>query len=211
MSSTKGLTMLNDQDFSRNRFSKNNSSNSLSKNRLSSRKLSNSNLSNNKLTNQTALIKRVATGVVLGCLLLPLAACTQESPSVLGTVERDRLTLIAPVGELITQVNVVEGQQVKAGEVLLTLDSTSANARLALRQAELEQAKAKLSEAVTGARLEDIERAKAVLDGANASVKEAQRAFERTNRLYATKVLSQADLDTARAARDTSLAKQAEA
>ncbi|MCB2381487.1 HlyD family efflux transporter periplasmic adaptor subunit [Shewanella sp. SR1] len=206
MSSTKGLTMLNDQDFSRNRFSKNNSSN----NRLSSSKLSNSKLSNNKLTNQTALIKRVATGVVLGCLLL-LAACTQESPSVLGTVERDRLTLTAPVGELITQVNVVEGQQVKAGEVLLTLDSTSANARLALRQAELEQAKAKLSEAVTGARLEDIERAKAVLDGANASVKEAQRAFERTNRLYATKVLSQADLDTARAARDTSLAKQAEA
>ncbi|ABN61038.1 HlyD family secretion protein [Shewanella baltica] len=206
MSSTKGLTMLNDQDFSRNRFSKNNSSN----NRLSSSKLRSSKLSNNKLANQTALAKRVATGVVLGCLLL-LAACTQESPSVLGTVERDRLTLTAPVGELITQVNVVEGQQVKAGEVLLTLDSTSANARLALRQAELEQAKAKLSEAVTGARLEDIERAKAVLDGANASVKEAQRAFERTNRLYATKVLSQADLDTARAARDTSLAKQAEA
>lgn len=206
MSSTKGLTMLNDQDFSRNRFSKSNSSNkSLSNNSLSSSKLR-----NNKLSNQTALIKRVATGVVLGCLL-QLAACSQESPSVLGTVERDRLTLTAPVGELITQVNVVEGQQVKAGEVLLTLDSTSANARLALRQAELEQAKAKLSEAVTGARLEDIERAKAVLDGANASVKEAQRAFERTNRLYATKVLSQADLDTARAARDTSLAKQAEA
>ncbi|MGE6435789.1 HlyD family secretion protein [Shewanella baltica] len=211
MSSTKGLTMLNDQDFSRNRFSKNNSSNkSLSNNSLSSSKLRNNKLSNNKLTNQTALIKRVATGVVLGCLL-QLAACSQESPSVLGTVERDRLTLTAPVGELITQVNVVEGQQVKAGEVLLTLDSTSANARLALRKAELEQAKAKLSEAVTGARLEDIERAKAVLDGANASVKEAQRAFERTNRLYATKVLSQADLDTARAARDTSLAKQAEA
>ncbi|MGI2131197.1 HlyD family secretion protein [Shewanella baltica] len=211
MSSTKGLTMLNDQDFSRNRFSKSNSSNkSLSNNSLSSSKLRNNKLSNNKLTNQTALIKRVATGVVLGCLL-QLAACSQESPSVLGTVERDRLTLTAPVGELITQVNVVEGQQVKAGEVLLTLDSTSANARLAQRQAELEQAKAKLSEAVTGARLEDIERAKAVLDGANASVKEAQRAFERTNRLYATKVLSQADLDTARAARDTSLAKQAEA
>lgn len=216
MSSTKGLTMLNDQDFSRNRFSKSNSSNkslsnnSLSSSKLRNNKLRNNKLSNNKLTNQTALIKRVATGVVLGCLL-QLAACSQESPSVLGTVERDRLTLTAPVGELITQVNVVEGQQVKAGEVLLTLDSTSANARLALRQAELEQAKAKLSEAVTGARLEDIERAKAVLDGANASVKEAQRAFERTNRLYATKVLSQADLDTARAARDTSLAKQAEA
>lgn len=154
---------------------------------------------------------KILTHVSVGCVILLLVGCTEAPPRVLGTVERDRLTLTAPVGELITQVNVVEGQQVKAGEVLIQLDTTSANARLALRQAELEQAKAKLSEAVTGARLEDIERAKAVLDGANASVKEAQRAFERTNRLFATKVLSQADLDTARAARDTSFAKQAEA
>ncbi|GIU10638.1 ABC drugE1 family efflux system MFP [Shewanella morhuae] len=153
---------------------------------------------------------RVIITVSLGCLML-LVGCTESAPRVFGTVERDRLTLTAPVGELITQVNVVEGQQVKAGEVLLLLDTTSANARLALRQAELEQANAKLAEAITGARLEDIKKAKAVLDGANASVKEALRAFERTQRLFATHVLSQADLDTARAARDTSLAKQTEA
>lgn len=154
---------------------------------------------------------RKMIGPIFGCLLLQLMGCSDESPRVFGTVERDRLTLTAPVGELISQVNVVEGQQVKAGEVLLRLDATSANARLALRQAELEQAKAKLAEAVTGARLEEIEKAKATLDGANASVKEALLNFERTKRLFATKVLSQADLDAARAARDTSLAKQAEA
>lgn len=150
-------------------------------------------------------------GSLFGCLLLQLVGCSDEPLRVFGTIERDRLTLTAPVGELITQVNVVEGQQVKEGEILLRLDATSANARLAQRQAELEQAKAKLAEAVTGARLEDIEKAKAALDGANASVKEALLSFERTHRLFATKVLSQADLDAARAARDTSLAKQAEA
>ena len=150
-------------------------------------------------------------GLLFGCLLLQLMGCSDDPLRVFGTIERDRLTLTAPVGELITQVNVVEGQQVKAGELLLMLDTTSASARLAQRQAELEQAKAKLTEAVTGARLEDIEKAKAALDGANASVQEALLNFERTNRLFATKVLSQADLDTARAARDTSLAKQAEA
>ncbi|MGL6013537.1 MAG: biotin/lipoyl-binding protein, partial [Shewanella oncorhynchi] len=107
---------------------------------------------------------KILTHVSVGCVILLLVGCTEAPPRVLGTVERDRLTLTAPVGELITQVNVVEGQQVKAGEVLIQLDTTSANARLALRQAELDQAKAKLSEAVTGARLEDIERAKAVLD-----------------------------------------------
>ncbi|MDN5501136.1 MAG: HlyD family efflux transporter periplasmic adaptor subunit [Shewanella sp.] len=144
-------------------------------------------------------------------LLLQLTACGDESSRVLGTVERDRLTLTAPVGELIKRINVVEGQQVQAGEVLLELDSTAAQARLSQRHAELKQAKAKLAEAVTGARSEDIDKARAALDGANASVKEAQQSFERTQRLFKTKVLSQADLDAARAARDTSLAKQAEA
>ena len=144
-------------------------------------------------------------------LLLQLTACGDESPRVLGTVERDRLTLTAPVGELIKRINVVEGQQVQAGEVLLELDSTAAQARLGQRQAELKQAQAKLEEAVTGARSEDIDKARAALDGANASVKEARQNFERTQQLFKTKVLSQADLDAARAARDTSLAKQAEA
>lgn len=149
--------------------------------------------------------------IMFAAALLLLAGCGDESPRVLGTVERDRLTLTAPVGELIHKINVVEGQQVKAGEVLLELDSTAVNARLAQRQAELKQAQAKFDEAVTGARLEDIDKARAVLNGANASVKEAKQSFERTQRLFKTKVLSRADLDAARAAKDTSLAKQAEA
>lgn len=157
------------------------------------------------------LLVRVVTGLMMGGSVLLLAACNDNSSMIFGTVERDRLTLSAPIGEVITQINVVEGQHVKAGDVLLTLDSTSAHARLALRQAELAQSNAKLLEAVTGARLEDIARAKAVLDGANASANEAQRAFERTQRLFTTNVLSQADLDTARAVRDNSIAKQAEA
>mgnify|MGYP006185090205 CR=1 FL=1 len=149
---------------------------------------------------------KLVTSLLVAALLLQLTACGDESPRVLGTVERDRLTLTAPVGELINRINVVEGQQVQAGEVLLELDSTAAQARLSQRQAELKQAQAKLAEAVTGARSEDIDKARAALDGANASVKEAQQSFERTQRLFKTKVLSQADLDAARAARDRVLA-----
>ncbi|WP_082389601.1 HlyD family efflux transporter periplasmic adaptor subunit [Shewanella sp. Sh95] len=173
----------------------------------------------NRLTVMSVMARRLSpqrwgkmlANLLGAALLLQLTACGDESPRVLGTVERDRLTLTAPVGELINRINVVEGQQVQAGDVLLELDSTAAKARLGQRQAELKQAQAKLEEAVTGARSEDIDKARAALDGANASVKEAQQNFERTQRLFKTKVLSQADLDAARAARDTSLAKQAEA
>lgn len=152
----------------------------------------------------------ITTSVILVCLLLQLMGCTDGAPRIFGTVERDRLTLTAPVSELISQVNVVEGQQVKEGEVLVRLDSTSANARVALRQAELKQAQAILAEALNGSRSEDINKARAALRGANANVKEALQNFDRVRQLFTTRVLSQADLDAARAVRDTSLAKQAE-
>ncbi|MGL5390332.1 MAG: HlyD family secretion protein, partial [Shewanella sp.] len=148
--------------------------------------------------------------LALGSVLF-LLGCNDAAPRVFGTVERDRLTLTAPVGELISQIYVAEGAKVLAGAPLLELDATSAKARLALRQAELEQAQAKFAEAKTGARAEDIAKAKAVLAGANASVNEAERAFARSRQLFAAKVLSQADVDEARATRDTQLAKQAEA
>lgn len=156
------------------------------------------------------LIQEIILIVALGGAFV-LGGCSGESPRVFGTVERDRLTLTAPVGELISHIYVVEGQQVKAGERLLELDATSAKARLALKQAELEQANAKLAEALTGARIEEREKAKAVVDGANASLKDAVRAYDRSVQLFASKVLSQADVDAARTQRDTALAKQAEA
>ncbi|NMH66978.1 HlyD family secretion protein [Shewanella salipaludis] len=148
---------------------------------------------------------------VVICMLALLAGCSQEAPRVFGTVERDRLTLTAPVGELLASVNVVEGQRVSAGETLLSLDATAANARVAQRVAELAEAKARLAELATGARIEAIARAKAALAGARASVTEAKQGFERTERLFNTKVLTEADLDAARAARDTAIARQAEA
>lgn len=148
--------------------------------------------------------------VPLLCLLL-LTGCSEEKPRVFGTVERDRLTLTAPVNETIASINVVEGQLVSAGQVLLTLDDRLAMSRCNQRQAELAQAQAKLNELVAGARSEALARAQATLAGSNASVTEAQQAFERTERLFATRVLTQADLDKARANRDTAIAKQTEA
>lgn len=148
-------------------------------------------------------------------LLLPLfmllTGCIEDAPRVFGTVDRDRLTLTAPVAELVASVNVREGQLVKAGDVLLTLDTTAATARIAQYEAELAEKNAFLAELVKGPRVEDIARAQAVLAGASAMLTEAEHRFERTQRLYNTKVLTQADSDAARAARDSAIAKQDEA
>jgi HlyD family secretion protein len=155
----------------------------------------------------------ISRGLVCGllCSLLMLQACNEQAPRVFGTVERDRLTLTAPVGNTLISIEVIEGQQVEAGQVLLSLDPTEADAMLALRHAELAKAKALLAELQAGARIESIARAQAALAAADASVKETQQAFLRTQRLLATKVLTQADFDRVSAARDTAVAKKSEA
>ena len=150
--------------------------------------------------------------VMLVCaLVLLLTACTDAEPRVFGTVERDRLTLAAPVGEIIASVNVREGQTVRAGEVLLTLDSHAARLYVDQRQAEFAEARAKLAELVAGARKEDVAQAQALLAEAQAKLQETQQGFIRSERLFNSQMQTQADLDGARAARDTARAKQAQA
>ena len=58
-----------------------------------------------------------------------LSACTEEAPQALGTLEYDRVTLPAPSAERIVSIAVREGQQVEAGETLLTLERTRSAAQ----------------------------------------------------------------------------------
>jgi len=143
--------------------------------------------------------------------IVVLAGCSDDTPRAFGVVERDRLTLSAPVGTTIRAIPVHEGQRVSAGEVLLILDDTQAQARIRQRTAELEQARANLEELEHGTRVEELAKARAVVSGATASLLEAELALERTERLYASNARSKSDLDAARAARDIAEAKQAEA
>ncbi|MCP5161926.1 MAG: HlyD family efflux transporter periplasmic adaptor subunit [Hahellaceae bacterium] len=138
------------------------------------------------------------------CFLL--TACQDEAPRIYGTVERDRLTLTAPVGELIAATYVTEGQRVQAGDLLLELDATAAQARVAQRQGELIRASAQLEEITKGARDEELARAQALLTSTQATLEEAANRYERVLRLFNTKVLTEADLDSARAVKITAQA-----
>lgn len=141
-------------------------------------------------------------------MLFGLGGCNDSADVIYGTVERDRLTLTAPASELIANIHVKEGDEVKAGTLLLELDSRGAEAQVALAKANLAGADARLSELTRGARDEELAQAKASVDGANASVTEAEAQFQRTRKLVREKVLTQADMDKAIAARDRALAEQ---
>ncbi len=141
--------------------------------------------------------------LILTATLLLLQACGDNGESrAMGTLERDRIQLSAPVAEQIADIHVAEGDKVEAGQLLLQLDSRSAAARVAQRRAELAEAGARFDELQQGARVEERRAARAAIEAATAAATEARLRYQRTRELFAAKVVGQAELDAAIAERD---------
>jgi len=146
----------------------------------------------------SALILAAVTAAVT------IFGCTAEDPpTLLGTLERDRLELVAESQEPVVEIAVTEGQRVVAGQVLLRLDPATFEQRLAQARAGVAQAERRLAELVTGPRREQILAARARLAGAEARLTAARREFERVADLVGRRLLPENDLDNSRAARDT--------
>jgi len=143
----------------------------------------------------------------LAGLLMLLAGCNNSEPPVLlGTLEWDRIGIPAEASETVLNWQVAEGDQVKAGQLLLQLDPRRLDAQVAQATAEVTQAQARLDELSNGARSEVIDAAQAALLRARADANAAARNFQRIDSLYQRKQLAIAELDRARASRDESAA-----
>lgn len=125
---------------------------------------------------------------VLACLPILLPACGNDSPlPLVGTLERDRIELVADAQEPITQIAVHEGDTVKAGQLILQLDDSRGRAQLQQATAAREQAQSRIQ-------------------GAQATLLQAQNDFNRTRLLVKHATRTPSDLDAARAALDNARA-----
>ncbi len=153
------------------------------------------------------LLPRVRS--VSSALLPLLAACqAQDIPPVLGTLERDRLELIAEASEPIVEIAVEEGDRVEAGQLLVRLAEERLAAELHAAQAAVAEAQARYDELIAGPRREEIDEARAALAGAEARLVEARLDHRRQRDLAARKLQSQAALDAAKARLDSAAAEQ---
>lgn len=126
--------------------------------------------------------------IALACLSLLLAACGNDTPlPLVGTLERDRIELVAEAQEPITRIAVHEGENVQAGQLILQLDDS--RTRAALREADAAR-----------------DQAAAQVQGARATLTQAGKDFSRTQSLVKHGTRSPADLDAARAALDNAQA-----
>jgi HlyD family secretion protein len=150
----------------------------------------------------TTALASIAMTAALGA-----AGCAREAPvEIHGTVERDRLELIAEDNERVVEIPVREGDRVPAGAVLVVQEAGTAQPRIDQSRAALLEAQRRLADLEQGPREREIDDARAALAGAEGEFKTAQSEFERIDALVRRKLLSESNRDQARAQRDSTRA-----
>lgn len=147
------------------------------------------------------------------CAGMVSAGCSRgyRDGEVLGTLERDRLELVAESNERIVELPVPEGDRVPAGALLARQEAGTMEPRLEQSRASVAEAERHLEELVNGPRAREVDEARATLKGAEGQLASEQREFERVRKLVDRKLLPDSDLDLASARRDTALAARDEA
>jgi len=145
---------------------------------------------------------------LLSIALIGLAGCGQDPNTAVGTLEWDRVELIAELSEPIVEIRHREGDRLAEGEIILRLDPRRAQARLDAARAAREQAEARLAELERGPRVERIAEARARLSGARDDLEIREREFERLAALLKRKLTSPDSVDAARRLRDQARSEQ---
>lgn len=142
-----------------------------------------------------------------------LAACTPEQGPlpIVGTLERDRVELIAEANEPIVEIAVVEGDEIGVGQLVLRLDSALQDTRVAQAKANRDRAEQRLAELIRGPRSERIMEARARLDGTRENLATERREYDRIASLLERSLVSPSDLDRAHSRRELATAEHEQA
>ena len=125
-----------------------------------------------------------------------------------GTVIPSAIAHIAAeIDGRVSKLYFIDGQHVKAGALLAQMRVTPLKLQLKLAQAERKLVMARLQELKTGTRQESIDTAKYTFQQAKAKLKLADSELKRVKKLADDGVLSQGELDNARATADEAKAK----
>lgn len=128
-----------------------------------------------------------------------------------GNVDIRQVQLAFYGSERIASILVREGDHVRKGQLLASLDKTRLEAEVANREALVAQQREVLRRLEAGNRPEEIRKAHADLEAAAADLRNAELTAERVFRLVAQGAATPQDSDDARAALDVARARRAAA
>lgn len=130
-------------------------------------------------------------------MILLLASCEELPPQAVGQLESDRIELVAEYSELITSIDVTEGDIIAAGTIVLQQDAARIDLRIEEAQANIRRIEAILSEQINGPRKETIDAAKANLNAARIERDYRANELDRLSGLRARNLTSIESVDSA--------------
>ncbi|MDR3534054.1 MAG: efflux RND transporter periplasmic adaptor subunit [Rhodopila sp.] len=147
---------------------------------------------------------------VLGWLVFQRVGAEPPAGTLYGNIEIRQVDLAFNSEGTVTAMHKREGDPVKLGEVIATLDDATYRSAEALAQARRDAAQAQLDKLVHGTRPEDIDQARANLAAARAVLADAQVTFNRQAGLAATNATTRQLVDDARRGLDSAQAQVAQ-
>ena len=130
-------------------------------------------------------------------LVLPvfflLVSCEELPLQAVGQLESDRIELVAEFSEVITSINVTEGDSIQAGAIVLEQDTARIDLRIEESQANIRRIEAVFAEQMSGPRAETIHAAKAKL---NAALIERDYRANELNRLAGLRARNLTSVET---------------
>jgi HlyD family secretion protein len=160
------------------------------------------------------IIPVVAAVAVLVAVVAYVLARQQRGNGVVtasGSVEATEAALGFQVPGRIERVRPHEGDRVHTGDTLATLDRAELTARLAQARAQAAAARALLAELEAGSRSEELAQAHEAAQAAADKYADAQRDYQRVQRLFQGGAVSQEALDKAKLALDVAESQREQA
>lgn len=106
-------------------------------------------------------------------IISSLVGCNAKNNLVFtSTIESTQIDVNSEISGKVVKINAEEGADVKAGDILVAVDSSSAQIQVKQAEDALKAAKAKLDEIKSGSREEQVRQAKAAVDAAKARLDE---------------------------------------
>ncbi len=113
-----------------------------------------------------------------------------------GNIETTEVDLSFRIAGQISTLPIEEGDRLKQGQVIATLDTDTLAAQQGASESEIKNAKAVLDELEEGSRVEQIEAARASSKAAESRKKNAQDEYDRYLPLYQEKAISASTFDS---------------
>ena len=135
--------------------------------------------------------------IILSCFtILALSSCEKEQITAnRGKVKFETISVSSKLAGRIDKIYVAEGQIVKKGDTLASLNIPEVRAKMMQADGAITSAQGQLNMAFNGATTEQLKQINGQLNVGKAQLEFAQESFNRSNAMYADSLISQQQFD----------------